>query len=110
MTEEEKKENNKEDVAIALQDAKTALAVAKSMLSAFDEVFYDEEQRKRITVGSGIVLGGGLGDILEAMKAEDDTERNERLWRGGQTLLEVLIGTALGIDARKKEKWTGKKK
>lgn len=105
MTEEEKKEGKedvKEDVAIR-NAAESALVHANELLDGFDSLYNNPEARRKTTVPSGIILGSALGNLTIATNATNSDERLDHTQKGFTTIVEILLGTMLGYNARMKK-------
>lgn len=86
-------------------NGEVALSHAETLISNFDDIFGDDEKRKKVTVASGLTLGAALGDlVLSGKESLRDEERLNHFARGSQTLMEILMGAALGVTARTREK------
>lgn len=78
-----------------------AIAQANALLSNFDQIYADPDKRRKITVSSGIVVGGALADLKLAADANDDGEAMDRMARGTTTLMEIFFGITTGFASRK---------
>lgn len=108
---EEEKKEDEEVLVVGREEAEMsevdmAIKEAEELVNYLDNLYESNNPRwRRLKFSSGLMLGETLGDLVNAIVVsdKDSKEARRRMKRAGEGIVEMVIGTLLGLRARENE-------
>ncbi|RLI87627.1 MAG: hypothetical protein DRP01_01340 [Archaeoglobales archaeon] len=101
---EEKRDIEEIDTESELMEADAAVRTAEELVASLDSLYESDNQKwRKLKFTSGIIFGETLGDLVNAICERNPEAARKRMRRAGEGIVELAVGTLLGVTARENE-------